>query len=58
MTQEQRADVWTRKLALTSQHKAATDKDEAKRLKEQIEACNTELTTNTYNPPIVEAEAE
>lgn len=56
MTQEQIKEVWARKVALQTALRALADLPENKRaiaeLKEGIDACNTELVSGTYNPPI------
>ena len=60
MTQQQRADVWLRKNELTNALNQVPDKPENKAIRQQlmeaIETCNTELTTNTYKPPIANAD--
>ena len=57
MTQEQMKEVWARKVALQIALAELADLPENKRaiseLKEGIDACNTELVTGTYNPPLV-----
>ncbi|GAB4044345.1 hypothetical protein [Spirosoma jeollabukense] len=56
MTQEQMKAVWTRKIALQTALRALADLPENNRaiseLKEGIDACNTELVSGTYNPPL------
>lgn len=56
MTQEQIKEVWGRKVALQTALTALADLPENKRaiseLKEGIDACNTELVSGTYNPPL------
>ena len=57
MTQEQMKAVWTRKVALQTALRALADLPENKRaiseLRAGIDACNTELVSGTYNPPLV-----
>ena len=49
--------VWARKVALQTALAALADLPENKRaiaeLKEGIDACNTELVSDTYNPPLI-----
>ncbi|WP_018619740.1 hypothetical protein [Spirosoma luteum] len=56
MTQEQMKAVWGRKVALQTAFTALADLPKNKRpiseLKEGIDACNTELVSGTYNPPL------
>ncbi|RZM08041.1 MAG: hypothetical protein EOO88_50805 [Pedobacter sp.] len=56
MTQEQMKEVWARKVALQTALAGLADLPENKRaiseLKEGIDACNTELVSGTYNPPL------
>ncbi|GAB3788512.1 hypothetical protein GCM10028818_55210 [Spirosoma horti] len=56
MTKEQMKAVWARKVALQTALTGLADLPENKRaiseLKEGIDACNTELVSGTYNPPL------
>ena len=54
MTKEQRAEVWARKDRFTAQLKAASSESEKADIKAKIDGCNYELTSDNYNPPIVE----
>ena len=55
MTQEQRTDVWSRRDQLSAQLNANESTEEnadaLKLITGQIEACNQELISNTFNPP-------
>ncbi|GAB4020803.1 hypothetical protein GCM10028808_63620 [Spirosoma migulaei] len=57
MTQVQMKEVWARKVALQTALRALADLPENKRaiseLKEGIDACNTELVSGTYKPPLI-----
>lgn len=61
MTQAQRSDVWSRKLALQRDLNLIPDTKENKEKRapiiSQIESCNQELITDNYKPPIIEDEA-
>jgi hypothetical protein len=57
MTQVKIKEVWARKVALQTALTDLADLPENKRaiseLKQEIDACNTELVSGTYNPPLI-----
>ena len=62
MTQDQMKEVWARKVALQTALRALADLPENKRaiseLKEGIDACNMELVSGVYNPPLAIDESD